>query len=55
MLIIARRYSAAALRRIPERLGLAKNILTVRLAHWSIQGILKLAPASDGSAYQDIC
>src|SRR5437660_6342485 len=34
-------------------LGLAKNILTVRLRTLVDQGILKLAPASDGSAYQE--
>src|SRR3981189_3202696 len=33
-------------------LGLAKNILTVRLRGLVDQGILKMAPASDGSAYQ---
>src|SRR6267154_4572124 len=32
-------------------LGLAKNILTVRLRTLVDQGILKTAPASDGSAY----
>jgi len=36
-----------------KRLGLAKNILTVRLRALVDQGILKTAPASDGSAYQD--
>src|SRR5438874_13821934 len=34
-------------------LGLAKNILTVRLRTLVDQGILKTAPASDGSAYQE--
>src|SRR5712672_4124150 len=34
-------------------LGLAKNILTVRLRALVDQGILKMAPASDGSAYQE--
>ena len=34
-------------------LGLAKNILTVRLRALVDQGILKTAPASDGSAYQE--
>jgi DNA-binding HxlR family transcriptional regulator len=34
-------------------LGLAKNILAVRLRTLVDQGILKLAPASDGSAYQE--
>ena len=36
-----------------KRLGLAKNILTVRLRGLVDQGILKTAPASDGSAYQE--
>src|SRR5258705_11114562 len=36
-----------------KKLGLAKNILTVRLHALVDQGILKTAPASDGSAYQD--
>ncbi len=34
-------------------LGLAKNILTVRLRALVDQGLLELAPASDGSAYQE--
>jgi len=34
-------------------LGLARNILTVRLRALVDQGILKTAPASDGSAYQE--
>ena len=34
-------------------LGLAKNILTVRLRALVDQGILTTAPASDGSAYQE--
>ena len=34
-----------------KSLGLAKNILTVRLRALVDQGILKTAPASDGSAY----
>jgi DNA-binding HxlR family transcriptional regulator len=34
-------------------LGLAKNILATRLRMLVDQGILKLAPASDGSAYQE--
>jgi DNA-binding HxlR family transcriptional regulator len=34
-------------------LGLAKNILTVRLRGLVEDGILKTAPASDGSAYQE--
>jgi DNA-binding HxlR family transcriptional regulator len=36
-----------------KNLGLAKNILTVRLRTLVDQGILKTAPASDGSAYQE--
>ena len=36
-----------------KTLGLAKNILTVRLRALVDQGILKMAPASDGSAYQE--
>ena len=36
-----------------KRLGLARNILTVRLRALVDQGILKTAPASDGSAYQE--
>ena len=36
-----------------KRLGLAKNILTVRLRALIDQGILATAPASDGSAYQE--
>ena len=36
-----------------KNLGLAKNILTVRLRTMVDQGILKLGPASDGSAYQE--
>src|SRR5216684_9372620 len=34
-------------------LGLAKNILTARLRTLVDQGILKMTPASDGSAYQE--
>jgi DNA-binding HxlR family transcriptional regulator len=34
-------------------LGLAKNILTVRLRALVDQGVLKAVPASDGSAYQE--
>jgi DNA-binding HxlR family transcriptional regulator len=33
--------------------GLAKNILTVRLRTLVDRGILKITPASDGSAYQE--
>ena len=36
-----------------KKLGLAKNILTVRLRALVDHGILKTAPASDGSAYQE--
>jgi DNA-binding HxlR family transcriptional regulator len=36
-----------------RKLGLAKNILTVRLRALVDQGILKTAPASDGSPYQE--
>ena len=36
-----------------KNLGLAKNILTVRLRALVDHGILKSAPASDGSAYQE--
>ncbi len=36
-----------------KSIGLAKNILTVRLRALVDQGILTTAPASDGSAYQE--
>jgi DNA-binding HxlR family transcriptional regulator len=36
-----------------KSLGLAKNILTVRLRALVEDGVLKTAPASDGSAYQE--
>jgi DNA-binding HxlR family transcriptional regulator len=36
-----------------KSLGLAKNILTVRLRTLVDRGILETAPASDGSAYQE--
>jgi DNA-binding HxlR family transcriptional regulator len=36
-----------------QSLGLAKNILTVRLRALVDQGILETMPASDGSAYQE--
>jgi DNA-binding HxlR family transcriptional regulator len=36
-----------------KSLGLAKNILTVRLKALVEDGILKLEPAADGGAYQD--
>ena len=47
-LIGARRFGE-----FQKNLGLAKNILTVRLRTMVDQDILKLAPASDGSAYQE--
>ncbi len=36
-----------------KSLGLARNILTVRLKALVADGVLELVPASDGSAYQD--
>jgi DNA-binding HxlR family transcriptional regulator len=36
-----------------KSLGLAKNILTTRLRALVDRGILEMAPASDGSAYQE--
>jgi|SRR4051812_17777500 DNA-binding HxlR family transcriptional regulator len=36
-----------------KNIGLAKNILTVRLRALVDRDILKMAPASDGSAYQE--
>ncbi len=36
-----------------KSLGLAKNILTSRLQKLVSHGILEIAPASDGSAYQE--
>src|ERR1700733_3612743 len=36
-----------------RRLGLARNILTVRLRALGEHGILTTAPASDGSTYQE--
>jgi DNA-binding HxlR family transcriptional regulator len=36
-----------------KSLGLAKNILTTRLRSLVAHGILELAPASDGSAFQE--
>jgi DNA-binding HxlR family transcriptional regulator len=36
-----------------KSLGLAKNILTVRLRALVADGIMELVPASDGSAYQE--
>ncbi len=54
MLII--REALFGVRRFGEfqkRLGLAKNILTVRLRALVDRGILKTVPASDGRAYQE--
>src|SRR5213076_3599230 len=54
LLIIRDAY--LAIRRFSEfqkSIGLAKNILTVRLRALVDHGILKTAPASDGSAYQE--
>jgi DNA-binding HxlR family transcriptional regulator len=36
-----------------RRLGMAKNILTVRLKRLVEEGILRVVPASDGSAYRE--
>lgn len=36
-----------------RRLGMAKNILTVRLRQMVEAGVLRLVPASDGSAYKE--
>ncbi len=36
-----------------KSLGVAKNVLTVRLKKLVADGVLKLVPASDGSAYQE--
>src|SRR5580693_2144686 len=50
------RDAMLGLRRFSEfqkSLGLAKNILTVRLRALVAHGILKTEPASDGSAYQE--
>lgn len=50
------RDALAGLRRFGEfqrSLGAAKNILTTRLRALVAEGILKTAPASDGSAYQE--
>src|SRR5271169_4419752 len=38
---------------LQNSLGLAKNILAARLRTLVDQGILKMAPASDGSAYRE--
>jgi DNA-binding HxlR family transcriptional regulator len=54
MLII--REALFGVRRFSEfqkKLGLAKNILTVRLRALVDQGLLAMAPASDGSAYRE--
>lgn len=54
MLII--RDAMLGLRRFGEfqkNLGLAKNILTVRLKALVAHGVLKTEPASDGTAYQE--
>jgi DNA-binding HxlR family transcriptional regulator len=50
------RDALSGLRRFGEfqkSLGLAKNILTVRLRSLVALGILEVAPASDGSAYRE--
>jgi DNA-binding HxlR family transcriptional regulator len=47
-MIGTRRFSA-----FQKNLGVAKNILTVRLRALVAQGILEVQPAADGSAYQD--
>jgi DNA-binding HxlR family transcriptional regulator len=50
------RDALLGLRRFSEfqrNIGLAKNILTVRLRALVEHGILKTVPASDGSAYQE--
>src|ERR1700726_2003892 len=50
------RDALLGLRRFSEfqkNIGLAKNILTVRLRALVEHGILKTEPASDGSAYQE--
>ena|SRR5689334_16817468 len=44
----ARRFSE-----LQKKLGLAKNILTIRLRALVERGILATAPASDGSAYRE--
>jgi DNA-binding HxlR family transcriptional regulator len=44
----ARRFSE-----FERSLGIAKNILTVRLRKLTEGGILEMVPASDGSAYQE--
>ncbi len=47
-LIGTRRFS-----QFQKNLGVAKNILTVRLRTLVAEGILEVKPAADGSAYQD--
>src|SRR5881628_1316504 len=50
------REALFGLRRFGEfqsKLGMAKNILSARLRSMVDHGILKLAPASDGSAYRE--
>lgn len=54
--ILIIRDAMLGLRRFSEfqkNLGLAKNILTVRLRTLVANGILKTEPVSDGSAYQE--
>jgi DNA-binding HxlR family transcriptional regulator len=46
-------FGVARFSEFQKKLGLAKNILTTRLRALVDQGILKTAPASDGSAYQE--
>lgn len=36
-----------------KNLGLSKNILTLRLQNLVMHGVLKVVPASDGSAYRE--
>jgi DNA-binding HxlR family transcriptional regulator len=43
---------AQRFREFQGRLGVAKNILSVRLKSLIVQGILKIAPASDGRAHR---
>lgn len=47
-LVGARRFS-----QFQKNLGVAKNILTVRLRTLVAEGILEVKPAADGGAYQD--
>ena len=54
--ILIIREALLGLRRFNEfqaKLGMAKNILAVRLRSLVDHGILRTAPASDGSAYQE--